>query len=81
MDLTKPVELMTDDERAAYYIARRKALLLGDEGVLPSGKTCRQEREEYEAICMAEAQGKITATEQTPQKKTSSLSLSDAVES
>ena len=45
---------MTDAEREAYYVARRAAILVGDEGVLPSGKTVRQEREEYEALCQAD---------------------------
>ncbi|HKX32100.1 MAG TPA: hypothetical protein VJ302_30720 [Blastocatellia bacterium] len=45
---------MTPKEREAYYVARRKAILAGDDGVLPGGKTVRQEREEYAALCQAD---------------------------
>lgn len=50
-DKPKPVELMTPKEREAYYLARRKAMIQGDDGVMPSGKTVKQEREEYVEIC------------------------------
>lgn len=51
---TKPVELMTEDEKAAYYMQRRTAILAGDAGILPDGQTCKAKREAYVAACKAD---------------------------
>ena len=50
----KPVELMNDKEREAYYLARRRAMLAGDDGVLPDGRTVRETREQYIEQCNAD---------------------------
>jgi hypothetical protein len=50
----KPVELMNDAEREEYYLTRRKAILAGDKGVLPDGKTCAEARREYIKQCEAD---------------------------
>jgi hypothetical protein len=47
----KPKELMTDKELEEYYMARRKAILQGDSGVLPDGRTVQQTREDYIEQC------------------------------
>jgi hypothetical protein len=47
----KPVELMTEKEQQEYHLAVRKAMLQGDNGVLPDGRTVKQTREEYAQKC------------------------------
>lgn len=54
MDLNKPVELMNDEEKSAYYMQRRKAILAGDGGLMPSGMTCLEERLQYIQQCNAD---------------------------
>jgi hypothetical protein len=43
----KPVELMNDEEREAYYRKRREAILGNDDSVMPDGRTVRETREDY----------------------------------
>jgi hypothetical protein len=47
----KPKELMTEKELEEYHLARRKAILQGDSGVLPDGRTVQQAREDYIEQC------------------------------
>lgn len=49
--MNKPVELMTEAEQAEYYKKRRAAILAGDSGILPDGRTCKEAREAYIEAC------------------------------